>query len=144
MFEKIQSKKYKTYSLLSDGECNEGSIWEAALLAPKLKLSNLIAIIDYNKWQATGRSQEIMELEPLADKWKAFGWFVQEINGHNFFEIHDSFLNTKKVQDKPSIIIANTIKGKGVSFMEDDNNWHYRIPNKEELKLAFEELGFAL
>ena len=138
---KIQSKKYKTYSLLSDGECNEGSIWEAALLAPKLKLSNLIAVVDYNKWQATGRSQEIMELEPLAEKWKAFGWFVQEINGHDFLEIHDSFLNTKNKKDKPSIIIANTIKGKGVSFMEDDNNWHYRTPNDEELKLALAELS---
>ena len=138
---KIQSKLYKTYSLLSDGECNEGSIWEAALLAPKLKLSNLIAVVDYNKWQATGRSQEIMELEPLAEKWKAFGWFVQEINGHNFLEIHDSFLNIKNKKDKPSIIIANTIKGKGVSFMEDDNNWHYRTPNDEELKLALAELS---
>ncbi len=85
-----------------------------------------------------------MSLQPLSLKWEAFGWHVQEINGHNFNEMEEAFNNAKQIKNKPSVIVANTIKGKGVSFMEDDNNWHYRIPNSEELKLALEELGSAL
>jgi len=139
---KLTDKKYRCYVILSDGECNEGSIWEAALLAPALKLNNLTAIIDFNKWQATGRSEEVMSLQPLNLKWQSFGWHVQEINGHEFHEIEEAVRNAKLVKNKPSMIVANTIKGKGVSFMEDDNNWHYKIPNKDELKLALEELGF--
>ena len=138
---KIKKSKYRCYALLSDGECNEGSIWEAALLAPSLKVSNLTAIIDFNKWQATGRSEEIMSLKPLNSKWEAFGWHVQEINGHDFNQIEHAFNNAKLIEDKPSVIVAHTIKGKGVSFMEDNNNWHYRIPSQEELKLALEELN---
>ena len=126
---KITEKMFRCYVMLSDGECNEGSIWEAALLAPTLKLHNLTVIIDFNKWQATGRSEEIMSLQPLNLKWEAFGWHVQEINGHNFNEMEEAFNNAKQIKNKPSVIVANTIKGKGVSFMEDDNNWHYRIPN---------------
>ena len=141
---KINQKMFRCYAMLSDGECNEGSIWEAALLAPTLKLHNLTVIIDFNKWQATGRSEEIMSLQPLNLKWEAFGWHVQEINGHNFNEMEEAFNNARQIKNKPSVIVANTIKGKGVSFMEDDNNWHYRIPNSEELKLALEELGSAL
>ena len=137
---KLLKKSYRTYVLISDGECNEGTIWEAALLAPALKLDNLTVIIDFNKWQATGRSEEIMQLQPLFDKWKSFGWQVIEINGHIFSEIRKGFLEAKKFNDKPSVIIANTIKGKGVSFMEDNNNWHYRIPNEDELKSAILEL----
>ena len=137
---KIQEKDFNTVVLLSDGECNEGTIWEAALLAPSLKVDNLIAIIDYNKWQATGRSKEIMALEPLFSKWEAFGWHCQEINGHNFFEIENAFKRIKDTSDRPHMIIANTIKGKGISFMEDDNNWHYRTPNKEELENALKEI----
>lgn len=137
---KIQNKNYKTYTLLSDGECNEGSIWEGALLAPTMKLNNLFAIIDYNKWQATGRSKEIMSIEPFKEKWSAFGWHTQEINGHDFAELNSAFQNAHKEKYKPSIIIANTIKGKGVSFMEDDNNWHYRTPNEKEFKKAINEL----
>tara|TARA_Y100001968_G_scaffold202323_1_gene185793 strand:- start:665 stop:1351 length:687 start_codon:yes stop_codon:yes gene_type:complete len=136
---KIQKKVYRTYALLSDGECNEGSIWEAAMLAASLKINNLIALIDYNKWQATGRSKEIMALEPFAAKWESFGWDCQEINGHSFDELRLAFKKIEKIDNKPSVIIAHTIKGKGVSFMEDDNNWHYRIPNKKELELALEE-----
>ena len=138
---KITKSKYRCYALLSDGECNEGSIWEAALLAPSLKVSRLTVIIDFNKWQATGRSEEIMALKPLNLKWESFGWHVQEINGHDFKQIENAFNNAKLIEDKPSVIVANTIKGKGVSFMEDNNNWHYRIPSKEELKLALEELN---
>ena len=137
----IKNIKSFTYSLLSDGECNEGSIWEAALLAGSLKIESLIAIVDYNKWQATGRSKEIMRLEPLAKKWEDFGWDTQEIDGHNFEEIIDSLDKAKRNSGKPSIIIAHTIKGKGISFMEDDNNWHYRTPNLEELTAALSELN---
>ncbi len=137
---KIKNIKYKTYALLSDGECNEGSIWEAAMLASSIEINDLTVIIDFNKWQATGRSEEIMSLNPLKDKWKSFGWNVEEINGHNFIEIDNAFKNKIK-NKKPYAIIANTIKGKGISFMEDDNNWHYKIPSKSELDLAIKELS---
>ncbi len=136
---KISKKNYKCYALLSDGECNEGSIWEAAMLAPSLELSNLTVIIDFNKWQATGRSKEIMNLEPLDKKWDSFGWNVQEINGHDFLDIRKAFSNLRNSK-RPNAIIAHTVKGKGVSFMEDNNNWHYRTPNLEELELALKEL----
>ena len=138
---KIQKKNFKAYALLSDGECNEGSIWEAALLAPSLKIDNLIAIIDYNKWQATGRSTEIMSIEPLTMKWESFGWDCYEIDGHNFSELKDALEKIPHIANKPHVIIAHTIKGKGISFMEDDNNWHYRTPNHSELSAALKELG---
>ena len=137
---KIKKLDYKTYILLSDGECNEGTIWEAALFASSNKLDNLICIIDYNKWQATGRSNEIMALEDLSKKWEAFNWHTQRINGHNLHEIYKGIQAAKDFQSKPSVIIADTIKGSGISFMEDDNNWHYRIPNDEELSKAILEL----
>ena len=137
---RIQGSNSRCYALLSDGECNEGSIWESAMLAAAQKVNHLTAIIDYNKWQATGRSQEVMALEPLADKWKAFGWHTQEINGHNLTSIIHAFAKAREEKTKPSVIVAHTVKGKGVSFMEDDNNWHYRTPNAEELAAAMREL----
>jgi len=138
--QRIQGIDARCYALLSDGECNEGSIWEAAMLAAGQHVDRLTAIIDYNKWQATGRSQEVMGLEPLRDKWEAFGWHTEEINGHNFDEITSALYAARTDISKPSVIVAHTIKGKGVSFMEDDNNWHYRTPNQEELKAALAEL----
>jgi transketolase len=126
------------YCLLSDGECNEGSVWEAALFAPTQKLSTLTVIIDYNKWQATGRSQEVTALEPLQQKWSSFGWDTHEIDGHSHVELHDALAAPSG--DKPKAIIAHTVKGKGVSFMEDDNNWHYRIPTEAEVIAARKEL----
>ena len=137
---KINNKSYRTYALLSDGECNEGSIWESAMLAASNSLCNLTVLIDFNKWQATGRSKEIMALDPLLDKWKSFGWHSQEIDGHDFNEIRNSLKNAKNNKKNPSVIIAHTVKGKGISFMEDDNNWHYRIPNENELSEALKEL----
>ena len=137
---RILNEAYRVMVLLSDGECNEGSVWEAALFAPARQLNNLIVIIDYNKWQATGRSDEIMQLNPLKEKWASFGWQAHEIDGHNFEEILAVF---SKVSDKPTANIAHTVKGKGVSFMEDDNNWHYRIPNVEELMKAKNEIGLV-
>ncbi len=133
---RILNESYRIMVLLSDGECNEGSVWEAALFAPARKLDNVIAIVDFNKWQATGRSQEIMQLSPLKDKWAAFGWQTYEIDGNNFEQILEVFSKIPEIPGKPTAIIAHTIKGKGVSFMEDDNNWHYRIPNDAELASA--------
>ena len=138
---RIKSLGTRYYALVSDGECNEGSIWEAAMLASAQEVGSLTGIIDYNKWQATGRSQEIMSLEPLMSKWEAFGWHCQEVDGHKIDEIVSAFSNARDEASRPSMIIAHTVKGKGVSFMEDDNNWHYRTPNKEELAAALKELG---
>ena len=138
---RIKKIDYRVYALLSDGECNEGTIWESAMLAAAQKISNLTVIIDYNKWQATGRSKEIFALEPLKKKWEAFGWHTEEINGHSFEELSIAFKNARSEISKPSAIIAHTIKGKGISFMEDDNNWHYRTPNEDEFKAALRELN---
>jgi transketolase len=137
---RIQQRHSRCYALLSDGECNEGSIWEAAMLAASHKLHTLTAIIDFNKWQATGRSQEVMALDPLAAKWEAFGWHAQEIDGHDFQAIALALEGARAEIDRPSVIVAHTVKGKGVSFMEDDNNWHYRTPNTQELAAALAEL----
>ena len=137
---RIQQLPTRCYALLSDGECNEGSIWEAAMLAGGQKINNLTAIVDYNKWQATGRSQEVMALEPFGSKWLTFGWHVQEVDGHNLDEISKAFKEARDEINKPSMIVAHTIKGKGISFMEDDNNWHYRTPNQTELDAAIAEL----
>ena len=137
---RIQKRPTRCYALMSDGECNEGSIWEAALLAAAQKMHSLTAIIDFNKWQATGRSQEVMALDPLAAKWEAFGWHAQEIDGHDFEAIISALVAARVETNRPSVIVAHTVKGKGVSFMEDNNNWHYRTPNPEELAAALAEL----
>ena len=141
---KIMNQSYRVVTLLSDGECNEGTVWEAALFAAAQHLSNVTVIIDFNKWQATGRSEEIMSLAPLVDKWRAFGWNATEVDGHNIQELRTAIAESDpkhKTIQKPCAIIAHTIKGKGISFMEDDNNWHYRIPNETEVAAAYKELG---
>jgi transketolase len=140
---RIQQRQYNVYALLSDGECNEGSVWEAAMLAAAQRVSNLCVVVDFNKWQATGRSEEVMKLAPLADKWRAFGWRTREIDGHDPAALVDALAGFFPAPDQPTAIIAHTIKGKGVSFMEDDNNWHYRIPTREEVRLAKIELGVS-
>ena len=122
---------------MGDGECNEGSIWEGAMLAAHLKLKNLTAIIDYNKIQSFGRTNDVINQEPIIDKWKAFGWDVIEVNGHDFSELISAF---NKPQNKPKMIISHTIKGKGISFMEDKLEWHYKSPNKEQLEIALKEI----
>jgi transketolase len=126
------------YVILGDGELNEGSIWEALLLAPQLRLKNLTAIIDYNKLQGYGRTNEVINLEPLKDKLISFNWQVAEIDGHNYQQIEESI---KEKSAKPKIIIAHTIKGKGVSFMENKLEWHYKSPNDEELEQGLNELA---
>lgn len=131
---------YRVFVMLSDGECDEGSTWEAALFASHHHLENLVAIVDYNKIQSLGFVKEILDLEPFADKWRAFGWTVREIDGHNLCEIEDALLNVPFKQGKPSCIIAHTVKGKGVSFMENKVLWHYRYPDAKELRQALAEL----
>lgn len=136
---RIQNLPYRVFVLMSDGECNEGSVWEAAMFAAAHGLERLTAIIDFNKWQATGRSREVLHLDPLADKWRSFGWTVTELDGHD----HEKLLAvlTQAPSGRPHAIIAHTVKGKGVSFMEDDNNWHYRVPTEQEVRDAKAELG---
>ena len=138
---RIQERAYNVYAVLSDGECNEGSVWEAAMLAAAQRASNLCVVIDFNKWQATGRSREIMALDPLADKWRAFGWNVIEVDGHDMAALLNVLQQHPADNGKPTAIIAHTVKGKGVSFMEDDNNWHYRIPTADEVVKSRQELG---
>ena len=138
---RIHNQNYNVYAVLGDGECNEGSVWEAAMLAAAQKLNNMCVIIDFNKWQATGRSCEVMALDPLAEKWRAFGWNALEVNGHNFDELLSALAQFPHQNGLPTAIIAHTIKGKGASFMEDDNNWHYRIPTEEEVERSKIELG---
>jgi transketolase len=140
---RLQGLSYRVYALLSDGECNEGSVWEAAMFAPAQKLENVCAIVDYNKWQATGRSDETLALSPLREKWAAFGWDAQEVDGHDLNALRMLMRNVPNGSGKPVAIIAHTVKGKGVSFMEDDNNWHYRIPDQKEVADAKRQLGLV-
>ena len=136
----LDGKKHRVFAILSDGECDEGSTWEAILFAGHHRLSNLIAIIDYNRFQGIGRVEETLELEPFAQKWRAFGWQVAEVDGHNHSVLSTS-LNVRPQQSpRPSCIIAHTVKGKGVSFMENSTLWHYRIPAGEEYEAAMKEL----
>jgi len=140
---RIQGRSYRVVVVMSDGECEEGTVWEAALFAPIHKLDNVTAIIDYNKWQATGRSNEIMNLSPFRQKWEAFGWNACEVDGHDLNALVTALKQKPDGSGKPMAIIAHTVKGKGVSFMQDDNNWHYRSPNADELQKARQELGLA-
>jgi transketolase len=138
---RLQGFSYRVFVLMSDGECNEGSVWEAALLAPAHGVERVATIIDYNKWQATGRSDEIMALNPLKKKWESFGWSSSEVDGHDLKALVEVLGRVPDGSGKPIAIVAHTVKGKGVSFMEDDNNWHYRAPTPDELERAKEELG---
>jgi transketolase len=138
---RIKGEKFRVFALLSDGENNEGSVWEAAMFAAAQKLENVCVIVDYNKWQATARSNETMMLAPLRDKWAAFGWDATEIDGHDVEMLASAMRNVPNGSGKPVALIAHTVKGKGVSFMEDDNNWHYRAPTAEEVVKAHKELG---
>ncbi len=143
MAARIQSRDYRVFVTMSDGECNEGTVWEAAMFAAGQRLEKLCVVIDYNKWQATGRSDEVMGLPSLVDKWSAFGWNACEVDGHDLNALVEAIGNTPDDSGQPRAIIAHTVKGKGISFMEDDNNWHYRIPTVEEVELARKELGLA-
>ena len=135
-----QGSSARVFAVLSDGECDEGSTWEAVLLAPAWKLDNLTAIVDYNKIQSLGRVDEVLPLEPFAEKWSAFGWAVRQVDGHDIEQLEDAIDPERWVADGPRCIIAHTVKGKGVSFMEDDLLWHYRSPQGEEYERAVAEL----
>jgi len=135
---KIDKKDYHVYVLIGDGESQEGQIWEAAMTSAHYKLDNMTAILDRNGLQIDGKTEDVMGLEPLADKWRAFGWDVIEINGHSFDEL---IVALDKKTDKPKMIIAHTIKGKGVSFMEHDVEFHGKVPTPEEAEKALKELG---
>jgi transketolase len=131
------------FTCLSDGECDEGSTWEAVLFAPHHRLDNLVAIVDYNKIQSLGTVGEVLELEPLADKWRSFGWGVREVDGHDVSAVVDAFEGAPFEAGRPSCVIAHTVKGKGVSFMENRVLWHYRAPDPEEFQQALRELEAA-
>ncbi len=131
---------WRVFCLLSDGECDEGSTWEPILFAPQHRLDNLVAIVDYNKIQSLGTVKEVMDLDPFGDKWRAFGWAVREIDGHNLAEIEAALTSLPFEPGRPSCVIAHTVKGKGVSFMEDRLLWHYRTPQGEEYAAALAEL----
>jgi len=135
---KLDKKDYKTYVVLGDGECHEGTVWEAALLAAHLKLNNLIAVIDRNGLCIHGTTEEINKLDPFLDKWEAFGWNVVEIDGHDHKEILEALTNIDS--ESPTVLIANTVKGKGVSFMENETSWHHGGIGTEDYKMASTEL----
>jgi transketolase len=134
-------KDYQVYTMLGDGECQGGIVWEGAMLASKYRCGNLTAFLDYNDVQLDGFVHDIMPLEPMVDKWLAFNWHVLEIDGHSISEILNAIETSKSVKDKPTMIIAHTIKGKGVSFMENKSQWHGKAPTQQELALAKQELG---
>jgi len=137
---RLDHKKYRVYCLMSDGEQDCGSVWEAVMLAPKYHLSNLTAVIDRNNIQSDGFTEEIMPLESLRDKYEAFNWHVLEVDGNNIEEFIDAISEAKAIYEKPTVIIAHTIAGKGVDFMEQDYLWHALTPNKEQAKKALQEL----
>lgn len=146
MAAKLMQLDYRVFVLLSDGECNEGTVWEAAMFAPPRKLDNLIAIVDYNRWQATDRSDEVMALAPISRKFEAFGWHSFDVDGHDLHAVTNALniaVTHTKQHAQPTAIIAHTVKGRGVSFMEDDNNWHYRIPTAAEVAASHKELGLT-
>jgi transketolase len=134
----------RVYVVLGDGEINAGVIWEGAMAAAKYRLGNLTAILDYNGTQQTGATADVMPTEPIADKWLSFGWHVQEIHGHNVAQILDALDRADEVHARPSIIIARTTKGKGVSFMEYDHRWHGMPPNRDQYQQALAELQEGL
>ena len=136
---KSSQKDFKTYVLMGDGECNEGSVWEAAMAAAHYKLDNLVAVIDKNDLQSDGRTADIMDMQNWCEKWKSFGWDAVEVDGHNAAQLYDAFAAVRTTQ-KPYVVIANTVKGKGVSFMENNNDWHHNHLTKEQYDMAMEEV----
>ena len=138
---KIDKKSYRVFVFLGDGELQEGSVWEAAMAARHYKLDNLIAIVDRNRIELDGPTEEIVGLEPLSEKWQSFGWKVKEIDGHNIKEIVETLKDLPFEVDKPSVVIAHTVKGKGVSFVENTHDWHYAKMSEEQAQEALIELS---
>lgn len=138
---KLDKKDYKVFTVMGDGEQAEGSVWEAAMSGAHYKLDNLVAIVDRNKLQISGCTEDVMCLEPLEDKWSSFGWDVIAVDGNDVEELQELFLSLPRVQGKPTLVMAYTTKGKGVSFMENQAKWHHGNPNQEEFNGAMKELG---
>jgi transketolase len=138
---RVDKKSYRVYVLLGDGELQEGNVWEAAMAAAHFKTDSLCAIVDRNGFQIDGPTRDVMSIEPLADKWKSFGWHVISIDGHDIGQIAAAYAEAAAVKGKPSVIIARTVKGKGVSFMEHSLDFHGRSPTKEECERALKELA---
>ncbi|MFA6409671.1 MAG: transketolase [Gammaproteobacteria bacterium] len=131
---------YKVYVLLGDGECNEGSVWEAAMAASHFKLNNLVAILDYNKMQSDGDSKNIIDMGNVKDKWSSFGWETKEVDGHNVSELYSAFSHDQSSLGRPYIVIAHTVKGKGVSFMENNKDWHHGRLTEKQYSQAISDL----
>ena len=140
---RLEGNSFRTYCLIGDGESQEGQIWEAALCAPKYKLDNLCVILDHNKGQIDGPVKEVMDLEPIADKWRAFNWNVLTVDGHDYGKIGEALDQARATKGKPTFILAETVKGKGVSYMEGKIGWHGMAPSKEQLEQAVKELEVA-
>lgn len=138
---RLDGKSYRTYVVLGDGESQEGQIWEAAMFAAYHKVDNLVAIVDYNKAQLDGFIKDVMELEPFAAKWQGFGWHVLELDGHDVRALQRAFAEAETVKGRPTVVVAHTVKGKGVSFMENVPKWHGIAPTPEEVELALKELA---
>jgi transketolase len=141
---KRENLPFRAFVLASDGELDEGSNWEAILFSPQHHLDNLVLLVDYNKIQSFGRTKDILDLDPLADKFKAFRWAVREIDGHDMEQIVDTFQSLPFEPGRPNAVIAHTVKGKGVSIMEDKLAWHYKTPDAEQVEAAMRELGVDL
>lgn len=137
---RLNKQDYRVYTLLGDGECDEGQVWEAAIAAPHFKLDNLTAIVDRNGLQIDGWTKDIMNTEPMTDKWRAFGWHVIDVDGHDFNQLINAFEQAKTIKGKPTAIIARTVKGKGVSFMENNVDFHGKAPNAAQLEQALKDL----
>ncbi len=138
---RLSGKQYKVYALLGDGECDEGQIWEAAMSASHYGLNNLIGIIDRNRIQNDRFTDDVMKLEPLASKWRAFGWRVLEVNGHDIGEVREALVQAGRTRHRPTMVLARTVKGKGVRMMENNPDFHGRAPNKEEYEQVMKELA---
>jgi transketolase len=138
---RLDKRDYQVYVLLGDGECEEGQVWEAAMFAPHHRMDNITAIVDHNDLQLDGRVCDIMGLEPLADKWRAFNWHVLEINGHDISQVLKALKKARETKGKPTVIIAHTVKGKGVSFMEGNVDFHGKAPTAQETEIALKELA---
>jgi transketolase len=138
---RLDKRGYQAYVLLGDGECEEGQVWEAAMFAPHFQMDNLTAIVDNNGLQLDGRCCDIMGIEPLADKWRAFNWHVLEINGHDMSQILQALKEARQIKQRPTVIIAHTVKGKGVSFMENNVDFHGKAPTPQEAEIALKELA---
>jgi len=137
---RLDGGKHRVYCLMGDGETQEGQVWEAAMSAPKFRLDNLTVVVDYNKAQIDGYTRDVMDLEPLPDKWRAFGWHVLSVDGHDFLQLMEALDEAERVRGRPTYIIAHTVKGKGVSFMENVVSWHGVAPTREEANRAIAEL----